>query len=263
MLIRTLLIAAAAGMVSGCLPGTVAVAEPTLARIADDQNATRTLLDENNRTQTALLARLDAMEKELESARQYDKRLHAMQRRLVNEFKEMGALCRLPMALDAQTKPAQSTPAPGKLVIGAVERVYLAPPGNYFKARIDTGATTSSLDATNIQRFERDGDDWVRFDLILADSDKPVTLERRLERTVTIIQSNEDNGERRPVIALELVIGSVVQKAEFTLSDRSHMDYSLLIGRNVLKDLMIVDVALKNNAPPVLPPELEEEAGHE
>ena len=50
-----------------------------------------------------------------------------------------------------------------------------------------------------------------------------------------------------------IVIGRSNQTAEFTLSDRSHLGYQALIGRNVLKDVMIVDVSKKNIAPYVLP----------
>ena len=37
------------------------------------------------------------------------------------------------------------------------------PPGHHYRARIDSGAETSSLSASEVIEFERDGDDWVRF----------------------------------------------------------------------------------------------------
>jgi threonine synthase len=37
------------------------------------------------------------------------------------------------------------------------------------------------------------------------------------------------------------------------LSDRSHLGYQVLIGRNILKDVMVVDVSKQNIAPYVLP----------
>ncbi|HBF94299.1 MAG TPA: ATP-dependent zinc protease, partial [Marinobacter adhaerens] len=45
----------------------------------------------------------------------------------------------------------------GKVIVGEVENFYLAGPGLIYKARIDSGAETSSIDARNITRFERDG----------------------------------------------------------------------------------------------------------
>lgn len=130
----------------------------------------------------------------------------------------------------------------GKLVVGELENVYLPVPGVIFEARIDSGAQTSSLDATNIERFERDGERWVRFDIEDPKTKKPITLERKLSRNVRIIQASAEETERRPVIELPFMIGDHRQTAEFTLTDREQLTYSLLIGRNILRDVMLVDV---------------------
>ena len=130
----------------------------------------------------------------------------------------------------------------GKLIVGEVESFYLAIPGVIYEARIDSGATTSSLHATNIQRFERDSEPWVRFDIIDPNSDTPITLERALVRNVRILQSGTEDAERRAVVELPFVIGDHRQLAEFTLTDRTHLAYPVLIGRNILRDLMLIDV---------------------
>ena len=120
-------------------------------------------------------------------------------------------------------------------------------------ARIDTGAETASLDARDIEMFERDGEDWVRFGIVHPDNGEVVVLERQLERKARIIQSNTEQAERRPVVVLGIVVGNVRQNAEFTLSNRSHLDYQVLVGRNVLSDVMVVDVSRVNIAPPDIP----------
>lgn len=132
----------------------------------------------------------------------------------------------------------------GKLVVGEVEKAYLVGPGFVYDARIDSGATTSSMDARNIRRFERDGNQWVRFDIPVpgAEAGEVTTIEREIARNARIIQSNDDDPERRPVVELQFRIGSKQQKAEFTLSDRSHLTYPMLIGRNILRDVMLIDV---------------------
>ncbi len=147
-------------------------------------------------------------------------------------------------------RPAQSTSTPaastgryqGKLVVGEVEKFYLASAGLTYNARIDSGATTSSLHATNIQPFERDGDNWVRFEIAHPETAEAVTLERPLSRRAHIIQANSEEAERRPVVELPFVIGDHRQTAEFTLNDRDHLTYPVLIGRNVLRDVMLIDV---------------------
>lgn len=94
-----------------------------------------------------------------------------------------------------------------------------------------------------------------------ADADKPETYEQKLVRHVKILQSSTDDADRRPVIKLRVVIGSVAQEAEFTLADRDHLSYDALIGRNALRDLMIVDVS-KNHVTK-LPDDIDKEESKE
>ncbi|MDO6440886.1 MULTISPECIES: RimK/LysX family protein [unclassified Marinobacter] len=130
----------------------------------------------------------------------------------------------------------------GKVVVGEVENFYLAGPGLIYKARIDSGAETSSLDARNITRFERDGSNWVRFDVPVPGTEEFVTLEKEVSRRVRVIQASADEAERRVVVELQFSIGDHQQVAEFTLADRSNLTYQALIGRNVLRDVMLIDV---------------------
>ena len=132
-----------------------------------------------------------------------------------------------------------------KLLVGRIEKVRLTPPGRTFHARIDTGATTSSLDARDIETFERDGDDWVRFKIKDPESEDLYEVEKPIIRRVKIIQASSEEADRRPVIELQLQIGPIKLIEEFNLEDRAHLNYELLIGRNVLRDLMVVDVAQK------------------
>lgn len=130
----------------------------------------------------------------------------------------------------------------GKVVVGELENFYLADPGIVHVARIDSGAETSSLDARNITRFERDGNNWVRFDVPLPESDEFVTLESEVSRRVKIIQASADDVDRRVVVELQFMIGDHHQKAEFTLTNREHLTHTVLVGRNILRDVMLIDV---------------------
>jgi hypothetical protein len=95
----------------------------------------------------------------------------------------------------------------------------------------------------------------VRFTIVNPKTDTPETLERRLVRTLGISQSGGAEAKRRPVVKLGILIGQVEQTAEFSLSDRSRSDYQVMIGRSILKDVMVVDVSRKNIAPYVRPDE--------
>ncbi|KKN52221.1 hypothetical protein LCGC14_0614850 [marine sediment metagenome] len=130
----------------------------------------------------------------------------------------------------------------GKVIVGEVENFYLADPGLIYIARIDSGAETSSIDARNITRFERDGSNWVRFDVPVPNTEEFVTLEKEISRRVKIVQASTDEGESRVVVELQFSIGDHKQVAEFTLTDRSNLNYQALIGRNVLRDVMLIDV---------------------
>lgn len=108
-------------------------------------------------------------------------------------------------------------------------------------AKIDTGARTSSLHATRIERFDRDGQRWVRFLLDLGDGrSEPVTCEvPRADRR--IITSSNGEGQDRFIIKTRLRLGEHVYRAEFSLADRSDMKFPILIGRTALKNRFLVD----------------------
>ena len=132
-----------------------------------------------------------------------------------------------------------------KLVIGAVEAVSFSGIDDLMlDARIDTGATTSSLHVTSSQIFERDGARWVSFTFPKdgVDGNEEITLERPLARSVLIKRKGVDSQER-PVIIMNIRIGKLERTSEFTLTDRTGFEFPVLIGRNFLTDMAIVDVS--------------------
>lgn len=142
--------------------------------------------------------------------------------------------------------PMPSAQIGNKQLVGATEHVHFPELGLQLEARIDTGATTSSLHAEDIELFERDGHKWVRFILPEAPPGSTRAIERKLVRTVLIRQSTSSEAQQRRVVRLQVQIGHVTQDAEFNLTDRSDMEFPVLIGRNVLRDLMVVDVSRKD-----------------
>lgn len=131
-------------------------------------------------------------------------------------------------------------------VIGEVEPVTIVAPKLTMPARIDTGATTSSLDAQDIKKFERDGKPWVRFSVKDRKTGKISQLETPLARIVEI-KRHGGEPQMRPVAKLKVKLGKTVLSSEFSLTDRSLFEYPILIGRNVLEGLFVVDVSRKNS----------------
>ncbi|WP_420547441.1 ATP-dependent zinc protease [Curvivirga sp.] len=127
------------------------------------------------------------------------------------------------------------------LLIGEAEHVYIFEAGFSGEARIDTGATTSSIGAEAIKRYEKDGEDWVKFDLRDRKTDKVTTIRTKIERIAAIKQHGRDPLER-PVVLLTMSLGDQVMKREFTLASRDHYEYPILIGRNVLRNAFYVNV---------------------
>ncbi|OXY81926.1 ATP-dependent zinc protease family protein [Oceanimonas doudoroffii] len=134
----------------------------------------------------------------------------------------------------------------GKLIVGETEDVWLDAVNDAFPARIDTGATTSSLSAQDITEFERDGKPWVSFNMTHEGVEEKLPVEAPLVRYVRIRQASAEETERRPVVELTLRLGRLSEKTEFTLTDRSQMTYPVLLGREFLKDIAVVDIARRN-----------------
>lgn len=135
-----------------------------------------------------------------------------------------------------------------KSIIGALENVRIVPPNVVMKARIDTGAKTTSIDARDITPFERDGKQWVRF--VIMDKDKSHTIERKVVKTVQIKRHGAESQDRY-VVKMRIILGNVSQLISVNLNDRDEYKYPVLIGRNFLRDFFMVDVAKKYQFKPM------------
>jgi hypothetical protein len=132
-----------------------------------------------------------------------------------------------------------------RTLLGRIEKVYMDPPGMEFNARIDTGAQTSSLNAIDIVEFERDGKPHVRFNVINPKTGEKTEITRRLRRYARVKELNNKESQNRPVVRMRVVIADIDEQINFTLVDRSKLKNQVLIGRNLLRDLAIVDVSKK------------------
>lgn len=206
-----------------------------------------------DRLESDLAARCELQQAQLgEQARRQDT--------LVADVREVGSLVRHLRADIERLERAENEPLvitqecaadelglANKAVVGRSEWIGLPDVGTYLKARIDSGANTSSLSARDITRFERDGANWVRFRLGLTDDDVVVDdvrkewIEAPVERRVRIVQASGE--ESRPVVSLMMTLGPIREPVEFTLNDRTHLNYPVLLGRRFLMDIVVIDVA--------------------
>lgn len=128
-----------------------------------------------------------------------------------------------------------------KIIVGDVEHAWIDPPGISILARMDTGAASSSLSAQEVTEFERDGANWVRFELTVNDTS--TILERPVKRYVRVIQQSDREGSRRAVVDMRVFVGDINETFEFTLADRTHLQHAMVLGRNFLTDIALVDVS--------------------
>lgn len=122
-------------------------------------------------------------------------------------------------------------------VLGHVEDVRLMPDDIPAQARLDTGARRSSLHARDIESFDRDGEDWVRFVFDDHDGGRH-DFELPLEDEITVTQASGQ--ETRYVARIGLCVGEQYSETDFTLTDRSALTYPILVGRTFLTEGVLV-----------------------
>lgn len=119
------------------------------------------------------------------------------------------------------------------ITVGAVETVILEEINISTEARIDTGAELCSLGVGSVA-VAADGQS-VFFEYAGNRYCLP------LKRTVAVrtVSGTVD----RPTVELTARIGDRKKRCEWTLADRSGMQYGALVGRNWLSDTALVDVS--------------------
>lgn len=129
--------------------------------------------------------------------------------------------------------------------VGWVEYSCIGDMDLKLKAKLDTGAATSSVNADIIKTIKRGSDRFVFYRIVNGDTKSDV-IEAKVTRYTNIKPKRESASYiRRPVVMTEFKIGDQVIREEVNLSQRDHFSYPLLIGRNVLKGNFLVDVSKK------------------
>ena len=110
-----------------------------------------------------------------------------------------------------------------------------------IKAKIDTGAKTSCLHAYDMEKYDNKGMNFVRFKVHPLQKDE--TLE--VECTAAIhdyryVTSSNGVREKRFVIITPLILGSLKQDVEVTLSSRHEMQFRMLLGRDALSRFNVI-----------------------
>ena len=127
-----------------------------------------------------------------------------------------------------------------------------------IKARVDSGAATSSLHAFNIVPFQRDGALWISFEVHPLQNDRSVVVRHEapvLEQRG--VRNTSGISETRYVIQEELVLGEQRWPIELTLTNRDAMGYRMLLGREAMVGRVLVDPEGSHQLGEVEPADLE------
>jgi hypothetical protein len=145
------------------------------------------------------------------------------------------------------------------LVVGWQERVDLPHLGlSNLKAKIDTGARTSALHATDIETFERDGIPWVRFHTQFDDdtTDTSVACPIHDRRD---IKNTSGVPETRIIIRTKFRIGDRLWTINLSLTERTDMKFRMIVGRTALrKHHILVDPSKSNLTTPTCATQLDD-----
>ena len=147
------------------------------------------------------------------------------------------------------SQPVSSAPSAdgsARVVVGWREWVALPQAGlDWVKAKIDTGARSSSIHAFDLEAFDVDGEQHVRFGIHpwqRSDED-------HVELTLPVLDRREvrsSNGatEQRYAVAMDVTLAGRTITTVMTLSNRDEMGFRMLIGREALERGFLVDSSL-------------------
>ncbi len=133
--------------------------------------------------------------------------------------------------------------AGNKQIVGWVEKARVSPGNLVLQAKMDSGADNSSLNVLNVEAFERNGEKWVRFELVNELGQRAV-IERRVVRTAKI-KRHVGSRQQRPVVRMGICVGNYYEEVEVNLVDRSRFKYPLLIGRSFMGDKLVIDPSVQ------------------
>ena len=150
-----------------------------------------------------------------------------------------------PVTLDQQKvaiereKSAPKTPKP---VMGWIELAHLPDIKQDTRAKLDSGAKTSAINADVIKIFRRGKKEYVLFRIDLDRKYDAKPIERKVVRWVKI-KLKQGGLQKRPVVKLNFCIGNTMLDGEVSLAKRDHFNYNILVGRNMLQNRFVIDAS--------------------
>jgi hypothetical protein len=148
--------------------------------------------------------------------------------------------------------------AESRIILGWLEQAYVANIPYRLRAKLDTGAKTSSLHGKVMRVYERNGEKWlsIAFDWFNKKMMTNKNAQGRQKKQAPIhpyflieapvvrqvkIKDHKRMSDIRWVTRLPLLIAGQCHTAEFSIADRKRFNYAILLGRNFIKDLALIN----------------------
>jgi hypothetical protein len=119
--------------------------------------------------------------------------------------------------------------------VGWIEKAKIGGVEQEIKAKLDTGATTTSINAEILEKPDENSESggMIKFRFTARDGIKQ-DFELPIVRWVRI-ESRKADYIRRPVVRMKLCVAGRWIEEEVNLAERDDFNYPVLIGRNMLK----------------------------
>ena len=108
-----------------------------------------------------------------------------------------------------------------------------------FPAKLDTGADVSSIHATNIKTFTQGGKQMVTFTYSNHQGDAQ-TFTREVIKTMKVKARPGEKASARYVVKMTVRLDGIEKEIDVNLRDRSRFEYSMILGKNFLKNNIVV-----------------------
>ena len=135
-----------------------------------------------------------------------------------------------------------------KTTIGWLENVAIYPGNIPVQAKIDSGASTSSLHCNCSAAYSKNGEQWVKFE-VFDRQGKTVPIERKITGKIKI-KRHFGETQTRLVVRMGICIGNYYAETDVNLIDRSGFKFPLLIGRDYLEKAFLIDPQLTYTSKP-------------
>lgn len=128
------------------------------------------------------------------------------------------------------------------VVIGRFEHLDVVGRLDGAPAKIDTGAYRSAIHAKNIQLVKKNGKNTLKFTI----GNHPSFASQKTIQTSTFreieVMSSSGHKTKRYEVSLKIRLGYKVFQTSFTLADRTHHVFPVLVGRKAIRGRFLVDV---------------------